>query len=136
MPFMIWNDRLVVGIEAVDKEHRKLVEILNTLYDGAQCGIGRDLLSSLFDELLNYTEYHFAREEKLFVSCNYPAALDHAFEHAKMVDWLTQARAEFLRGTLPGPSLQVMNFLKDWLFDHILESDKRFGEYFAAQEKC
>jgi len=135
LTFMAWNDRLLTGIEAVDTDHRKLVEILNRLYGGMQSGLGREVLDDLFDELLDYTQYHFAREERLFERYDYPLALEHAFAHAKMAKWCTEARADFKRGELPGPSLQVLSYLKDWLFDHIMETDKRFAEYVAARKK-
>jgi hemerythrin-like metal-binding protein len=136
MPFMSWNDRLMLGIGAVDDDHRKLVEILNALYDGVEAGLGKGALGRLLDELMSYTQYHFAREEALFARYDYPNALEHSFEHAMMAEWCAETQADFARGALTAPSLQVMSYLKDWLFDHIMNSDQRFGEWAREKGHC
>lgn len=136
MPFMSWNDRLKLGIEAVDDDHRKLVEILNTIYDGVEAGLSKETLGGLLDELVRYTQYHFAREEELFARHNYPYAGEHAFEHAMMTEWCAETQADFRREALTAPSLQVLSYLKDWLFDHIMDSDQRFGEWARQHGLC
>lgn len=131
MPLMVWNDRLSVGIEAIDRDHRKLVMLMNALYDAVNAGSGKDLIVPLMDELVAYCEYHFSHEEALFSRFNYPEALEHAFEHAAMAEWCEKTQSDLRDQRLPAPSLHVITYLKDWVFDHIMGSDRRFGVYLA-----
>lgn len=132
MAFMVWNDRLMTGIGAVDGDHRKLVRMINSLYDAIQAGESHAQLQELLKELTDYTRVHFAREERLFEATNYPGAAKHKAEHSAMVAWVEGIRAQVDEGTAVAPSLEVMTRLKDWLFDHILGSDRRYVAHMAA----
>jgi hemerythrin len=129
MPFMAWNDRLVLGIEEIDSDHKKLVEMINELYDGIQAGRGREALVGILDRLMDYTRYHFAREERLWEESGSPRAAEHKKAHDAMVEVVVRAQAEYVDGGAVAPSLEMMVFLKDWLFDHILGSDRRDAVY-------
>lgn len=129
MPFITWNDRLSVEVEALDNDHKQLVEMLNELFDSIRDGAPRATMSRRLDELVEYTQQHFAREESLFAIGSYPDAEEHMHEHSNMTAWLREMRARFERGTVAGPSLEAVNFLKDWLFDHILGSDRKYVAY-------
>ena len=132
MPFMVWNDRLSVGVAAVDADHKKMVKMINELYDAILAGSWREKLDGLLDRLVDYTRYHFAREEELFARTGYPEAEAHKREHDEMKEWMNSASNLHRDGSLPAPSLELMNHLKDWLFDHILGSDQKFAPHMKA----
>jgi len=132
MPFMVWNDKLSVGVAAVDADHRKLVAMINELYDGIAEGRGREALGSILDDLVAYTRFHFAREEKLFAATGYPGAVAHKKEHDSLTAQVLEIQERFRSGSLAAPSLEVLVFLKDWLFDHIIGSDRDFGPHLNA----
>lgn len=132
MAFMAWNDRLMTGIEAIDRDHRRLVAMINELYDAIRGAEGQPELSGMLDRLVDYTRVHFAREERLFVTTGYPLAAQHKAEHDGMVAWVTDMQQRYEAGTATAPSLQLMNALKDWLFDHILGSDQRYVKHMMA----
>jgi hemerythrin-like metal-binding protein len=129
MPFMAWNDKLSVGIEEIDADHKELVGLINKLYDEIRTGHGKDDLESILDRLVDYTQYHFEHERELFAMTAYTDTEAHETEHAKMVAWVLKAQAEFTASTLPAPSLEVMTNLKDWLFEHILVTDQKYVPY-------
>lgn len=126
MPFIVWNDRLSVGVEAIDDDHKCLVGILNDLYEAMGSRRNKQILGQLLDELVDYTRYHFDREEGMF-GADYGEAPDHRAEHANFVAWIDEMQSRFMQGTATAPSLEVANYLKDWLFDHILGRDHRLG---------
>jgi hemerythrin len=128
MPFMVWNDRISVGVEAVDHDHKKLVGIINELYDAIVERRSKEILGRLLDELLEYTKYHFAREEELFRATGYPDAVEHTKQHSDFASQVAGIRERYESGSV-GLTLEVMNSLKDWLFDHILGSDAKFEPY-------
>jgi hemerythrin-like metal-binding protein len=136
MPFMAWNDKLSVGIDEIDADHKKMVDLINELFDGINAGCGKNLIEGILDQLVKYTHSHFAREKQLFAMTAYSEAEAHEREHAKMTAWVLKTQAEFKAGTLAAPSLEVMNYLKDWLFEHILIFDLQYAPYVKTMTVC
>lgn len=132
MPLMEWNDKLSVGIAPIDRQHQKLVGMLNTLYDGVQAGHGKDVLGKVLDGLIAYTVDHFSFEEKLFAQTGYPASAAHIKEHEDLKRQVLEVQAKYKSGAAATLSLEVMNFLKNWLVKHIQGSDKRYGPHLVA----
>jgi hemerythrin len=136
MPFIVWNDRLSVGVTAMDREHKELIAILNSLYDAIRAGAAHDSMSETLERLDEYTHFHFAHEEALFAQSAYPDAEKHCLEHANTLAWLAEVRRKYDNGTAAGLSLEVVNYLKDWLFDHILGSDQKYTPWLHAEGIC
>lgn len=129
MPFIVWNDQLSVEDDELDADHKQLVAILNLLYDALGNECSRDLLGEILEELTIYTKLHFAYEERMIDESHFPDAEAHKALHRQAGEWLAETRTRFQDGTLPGPTLEVMNYLKDWLFQHIIGEDKRYTPY-------
>jgi hemerythrin len=132
MPFMVWNDKLSVSVDILDEDHKRLVEMMNELYDAIQNGHSKDVAINIFDRLTDYTHYHFAHEEALFARTGYPEAARHKQEHDAMVARVDDLRERLHDGMVPSLSLEVMNDLKDWLFDHEMTWDRRYAPYLNA----
>jgi len=133
MPFMVWNDRLSINVSAIDDDHRRMIETINELYDAIRGDYSKDVLGGILHRLVDYTQYHFEREENLFSQTAYPTASEHSREHADATAWIRQMRDDYAGCTAAAPSLKMISFLKDWLFDHILGSDHRFGEFLNSR---
>jgi len=56
----------------------------------------------------------------------------HQREHHELLVWSVKVQEQFRDGTLVAPSLEVMNYLKDWLFDHIMGSDQQYKAHLNA----
>ena len=132
MPFMVWDDKLSVGVAVLDEDHKKLIAMINELYDAVLTNHGREVLNGILDRLVAYTSYHFAREEKLMLEAGYAGFEAHKKQHDLMSKWAVQTEFEIHKNLLPAPSLEVLNYLKDWLFDHINGSDKEYGSCLNA----
>ena len=132
MTFIVWNDRLSVEVASVDREHQELINILNELYDSIAKGAGQEAVSETLARLTAYTEHHFRHEEALFSRTSYPDVAVHRRQHADMVGWLAEWQRRYEGGDLSGLSLEVVNYLKNWLFDHILGTDRQYTEYLHA----
>ncbi len=133
MPLMTWSDKLNIGIAVVDDDHRKLVDMVNELFDGIQAGHGQDSVGKVLEKLIAYTKAHFAREEKLFVEAGYPGAAAHKKEHEKLTEDVMAAQAKYNAGATAILSVELMNFLKNWLLNHIQGSDKAYGPHLIAK---
>jgi len=132
MPFMTWTDKLSVGVKVFDDDHKKLIGTLNQLNDGMKAGHGKEVLEKVLAELVDYTKFHFAREEETFAKTGYPEAATQKKQHAELVKRVLEMQARFKKGELT-LSLEVMDFLKDWLINHIQGTDKKYGPFLNAK---
>ncbi|HEY6877890.1 MAG TPA: bacteriohemerythrin [Polyangiales bacterium] len=125
MALFTWSDDYSVKIASIDEQHKKLIAMLNSLHDGMSAGHGSDKLGPLLNGLVEYTAQHFSFEEKLFADHGYPQAAQHTAEHKRLVDQVLEFKARYESGHAQ-INVQLMKFLKNWLIQHILGSDKAY----------
>ena len=122
-----WMDKYSVHVKEIDLQHKKLVDLLNVLAEAMSNGRGNDVLNTIFNELVDYTVFHFAEEEKYFEKIEYPQADEHRNEHKELVEQALKLKADFESNKI-GISIEVMQFLKKWLIDHISGTDMELGK--------
>ena len=132
MALIQWDNSFSVSIAEIDKQHQKLIALINGLNDAMKEGRGKDVLSQIIDDLFAYAGDHFAHEEKYFDKFGYPAAASHKLEHANFVKRISEFRKGFKNGQL-ALTIEVMSFLKDWLKNHIQGIDKKYGPFFIEK---
>lgn len=128
MPLINWSENLSVNIKEIDDQHKRLVTMLNELHDAMKAGRGNDSLRKIFDGLLQYVGTHFATEEKYMSMHSYPGYTAHKGEHAKLTEKVLDLKKRFEQGA-PVLTVEVMNFLKEWLQNHIIGTDKKYGPF-------
>ncbi len=131
MPLMTWTDKLGVGVRVLDDDHKKLIDLLNRLDDGMKKGQGKETLGKVLDGLVSYTKFHFAREEEFFAKTGYPAAT-HKKEHDGLVKQVLELQARYKKGEL-ALSLETVDFVKNWLINHIQGCDQKYGPHLNAK---
>ena len=93
-------------------------------------GKGKDILANIINELSSYAGNSLCiRREEYFDKFGYPAATSHKLEHASFVKKVSNFLTGFDDGQL-ALTVEVMNFLKDWLKNHIQGIDKKYGPFF------
>ena len=127
MPLLLWGPMLEVGVKEIDAQHRKLVDLANELSDAQIAGKAKDALGKTLAELVRYTVSHFATEERLMDQHKYPATAEHKQLHKDLVKTVSDFKAKFDKGDA-ALSQDVMNFLRDWLTKHIMNTDKTFAK--------
>jgi hemerythrin-like metal-binding protein len=80
-----------VNNDVIDSHHEKIIELFNVLYDNAD-QLNGELYDELVDELINYTDYHFATEEEYMSEIDYAGADDHLREHRLFAEKLQQLK--------------------------------------------
>jgi hemerythrin len=128
MAFIEWRTEFGVGISTIDAQHSKLVQLINKLYDGMMRGAGENVLGGVLEELENYAKTHFALEERLLNSNGYPDYKAHKAEHDKLSRQVDQYVAAHDAGKVQ-LSKEVLIFLKNWLENHILNTDKQYSQF-------
>jgi hemerythrin len=131
MPFMQWNSDLSVNIKLVDEQHMRLVAMVNKTWDIIQKRQATEVLTPIVTDLLDYTNHHFGTEEGLFRVHRYPRYLEHRKEHEDLAAKVQQMNFRLQRGNLD--TTKLLEFLKTWLSDHIMGSDKKFGPFLVSK---
>ena len=129
MPLIRWNPSYSVKVAESDRQHQKLIDMINELNDAMAKGKGRDVLAGILDGLLLYTQTHFAMEERYFDQLKYPDAAEHKGQHAAFIKKIKEFRDGFAKNTL-NLTINVMDFLSDWLIKHICGTDKKYSDFF------
>jgi len=132
MSLIQWNNSLSVNIAQIDRQHQDLVNMINELNAAMKEGRGKDAIGKIVKGLIDYTATHFATEERYFDQYGYPASAAHKQEHRDFVAKVTEFKQGFDEGRL-GLSISVMNFLGDWLRNHISGSDKEYGPFLNSK---
>lgn len=132
MAFISWDEKYTIGIKELDAQHRQLVVLLGELYDAMQTSNTADSLGRTLSQLVAYTRTHFATEERYMAQYGYPGLEAQKKEHANFVDKILKFKNDFDSGrtTL---SVSLATFVKDWLFTHILGSDKQYGPFLISK---
>ncbi len=128
MGFITWDNSYSVGVALIDNQHKRLINIINELHDAMGAGKGKDVLGKVLHELIQYVNTHFKTEEEHMVKYHYPDYETHRYEHEKLTDEVKRFYDDFNSGKAV-LSIQIMNFLRNWLMDHIVVKDKKFGKF-------
>ena len=129
MAFIDWSDEFSVHIEEIDKQHQELVAMINELHTAMHERKAKDVLGNIIERLIAYVQTHFATEEKYFDQFDYPEAMAHRREHREFAEKVTDFKQGFDENRLM-LSIDIMDFLEDWLVTHIKDSDKKYGPFF------
>lgn len=126
-----WDDKLVVGIQQIDDDHKVLVGLLNELSESSR---ETDEVEKVIGKLIAYTLYHFQREEAVMEACGYP----HLDVHRKVHQHLAAKAAEFAEKWRKDGGAEVvqelLEFLRTWLVDHIMNDDAEIEPFAKGKE--
>jgi hemerythrin-like metal-binding protein len=123
--FVTWHDGLATGIEVIDNDHRKLLTLLNNLQSAVYYPTGESFERQALNELVDYTKYHFEREERLMREASYADYEAHKRQHDEMVARVGEFLAAYERNR-EGTIEKLTRFLKEWLVNHIAGTDQKY----------
>lgn len=128
MAFMRWDDSFSTNVAEIDEQHKKLFEMINVFYE-TQSADNHLALGHLMGSLIDYTKFHFSTEEKYFDRFHYGAAEEHKKIHQQFIDKVGDAKRRYDDGGFV-ISLEITNYLKDWLVAHIKGTDRLYSVFF------
>ena len=132
MTKITWSEELELGISDVDQQHLRLVNLVNELHDITCQGRITNAMERVLAALIQYTQIHFAAEERLLLANGYPEFEPHRNEHERLIVRLIDIRTKLNSGRLE-LTPPVLSFLDDWLVKHIVEADKNYGSFLKAK---
>ncbi len=128
MDIIKWEERYEVKIKQIDDEHKKFLDVVNELITAMKEGKGKEIIESTIEKLVDYTKFHFSSEEKVFARYNLPTLDEHKKKHQDLIDKVV-ALQEQAKSKSFLISINVLDTLKSWLFDHIIGTDKKDAAY-------
>lgn len=125
-----WSDNFSVGISEIDNQHKTLFELINRVFLAALHQEHQSSISEILDTLIEYTRTHFVLEEKLLLAASYSNLAEHKLEHRRFVEKMEAVVRKFLVEEKV-VTFELINFLKHWLKEHILETDMAYAGVIA-----
>lgn len=129
MTLFEWRESFSVGSDLIDTDHKILISLINQLDDAMETGQARDVVASVLNVLIEYTESHFSREERLMELGGYPDIVRHKEEHVRLTQQVREIRDRLRRGERGVVGEELLTFLKTWLTSHILGVDMKYRPF-------
>gem|GEM_PF-426667 len=134
MSHLEWDESLCIGVYAIDKQHMKLVELVDEFLEAVARGRGDDITEEIIARLREYTVRHFHDEESYMEEIHYPARGEHHAAHRELARSVKLFQRDLYKRR--DVSVDVLrHFLKKWLISHILDCDMKIGEWVRKEEE-
>ncbi len=123
--YLSWDDKLSVGIQLIDEDHKKLIALINTLQTAVMYPSGETYERQALKEVVDYTLYHFKREEDMMRENNYPDYEAHKKTHEEMINKVNEYMKAYDKNS-EGAICDLTGYLKIWLIKHIAGTDQQY----------
>ena len=129
MAFFEWSDDYLVHIPAIDADHRNLFALANRIHQHIKKGAGHRAILQALGHLVDYVIEHFGREERLMEQTAYPDIAAHKKTH-RMLEQIVHSMHRIYRHEPDAVDPdKLLEFLRDWLQNHIVKSDMLYGPW-------
>jgi hemerythrin-like metal-binding protein len=124
-----WKDEYSVHVEEIDNQHKKLVELIFKLFNALNENSAKEELGGILSELIEYAEYHFSTEEKYFKKFKYEYTDEHNKEHRNFEEKMIDLQKKHIDNEIE-ISFELIDFLENWLLEHLITADQKYVECF------
>lgn len=134
---MQWDDSFKIGIEHIDNQHKGLFSIVNEFENEVEMlELGNDIDLSLYVDLFNkYALTHLGDEEELMEKVHYPDIEEHKIQHLEFIDKCIDFEMACMIRDIDIIK-DVLDFMAQWVVDHIVISDAKIGQYITINHLC
>lgn len=126
MTVIKWRDSYNTGVEQFDIEHHKIVELINVMFIAIRDNADKEVTEKACEKILSYTKYHFTNEEQAMKAVNYPGLEEQLVQHARLKEKAGNFQIT-IKNNFPEGRNEFYRFIREWLIDHILNCDKKYG---------
>ncbi|MHB9118382.1 MAG: hemerythrin family protein [Burkholderiales bacterium] len=124
-----WDDSMSMGVAYLDEDHRKIFSLIKKLTGSDSGRMSAHVVEEVLDVLLNYTGYHFAREEEYMRKIGYPDLEEHIVAHFALSRKVEALRLRFFLGERDSVGQETLDLLGDWPHTHILQEDMKYKDF-------
>ncbi|QAT39516.1 bacteriohemerythrin [Clostridium sp. JN-9] len=126
-----WKDDFLVGIDEIDKQHKKLFSIANEAYELLNNDFyvdKYDKIISIIEELKDYTVFHFTFEEEYMMKIKYKKFFPQKIQHESFIKKINEINLNDIDSNQDKALLELLDFIINWISNHILIMDKQIGK--------
>jgi hemerythrin len=128
-----WSDKFSVGVEELDHQHQRLIQMLNRLLTArGRVDTRSETISDLINDMTRYAQEHFKTEEHLMEVHGYPGLEEHKRQHRAYREKVVDFSTAIMVGVETVPE-RLLAYLIDWWTHHILEEDMKYKPFFASK---
>ena len=135
---MEWTEKLATGISTIDSQHKELFKRINNLVTAIKQQRCKSEIDGTIKFLDDYARVHFSEEEKQMRDSNYGGLEEQRADHKKYLTALAeikeQASLPRIRGGSYDLSATTNQVVVDWIVDHIMKVDMRFGAFLKSRK--
>jgi len=135
MEIVKWRAEYSTWVDEFDEEHKQMIRLINTLYNGIKEEHADDVLKETLRELVEYTHGHFDHEERLMRRFLYPGYDEQKKQHDSFRNTIDDINGMVEQG-VTGMGMPLLQMLRQWLVTHILDVDKKYGQFFKDKGFC
>lgn len=136
---MEWSKEYSTGIESIDDQHQELFRRGNNLVKAIRERRCREEIDKIITFLDDYARVHFSDEEDRMKEAGYPGLEEQVRLHREFLASLADLKNEASLPRVPGSSYDLSaatnQVVVDWIINHILKVDIRFGDFLRAEGK-
>lgn len=133
---MTWTNKMAVGVDQIDTQHKELFDRINLLLDAMMTGKGKDEITKTLSFLESYANKHFSEEEALQRNSNYPKYDEQRVQHEAFKNQLKQLRNTFEKeGASSTLAINTQKQMSAWWNSHIMRMDTDLGKYLNDNKK-
>ncbi len=132
MPFR-WKQSLSVGVAEIDARNKKIFTTFEKLLSASEAGMDLDTLEKPLRGLVDYTKDHFSREEDLLEKHGFPSTTAHRAEHQRLIEDIEWLQRQFKNEDSPAARGKTLNYLGQWLTEHISGYDFQYRLFLKSR---
>ncbi|MBP0630538.1 hemerythrin family protein [Cupriavidus sp. AcVe19-1a] len=125
---MYWHDGLLIGHSAIDDEHRRFAELIQSLREAPA-----DRLPEMLEELLRLARTHFQHEDSLMEATAFPPRKCHIGEHAAVLASISGVQARLVHGEV-AIARRLAEELERWFPAHVQHLDSALAHWICKQQ--
>ena len=135
---MQWTEKLATGIATIDSQHKELFKRIDNLVTAIKQHRCKAEIDGTLKFLDDYARVHFSEEEKHMEATGYSGLDEQREGHKKYLAALAELKEQASLPRIQGSSYDLSattnQVVVDWIVDHIMELDMKFGEYLKGKE--
>lgn len=133
MSLLEWKEQFSLGVAAMDREHKELVDAMNHVHELATSGADKAAIDAAITHLVDLTKRHFDDEERHMEKIDYPDLSRHRRIHKDMLRKVGAHHQVFQAGN-GEVDPRFFDFLVHWLAAHICHIDRKYARHPAPVE--
>jgi hemerythrin len=124
-----WDEKYSVGVVEIDNQHKRMFATINELLDSINNNTTSEHIGNVIESLIKYKIFHFETEERYFKEFNYDGAEEHKAKHQEFNKKLGELKEKYPDYSVDF-AFELIDFLEDWLINHLMVVDQKYVKCF------